>query len=53
MPLAPSVAPPVEEELSQPRPRPDGGLPHGQAITLFAPGSQMLSKPEEVTEPPS
>src|SRR5258706_13014601 len=47
IPLAESTAPPVEEELSQPRVEPEGGLPQGQSITLFAPGSHRLVKPVE------
>lgn len=46
MPLALRTAPPVAEELSQPRPAEAGGLPQGQAMTLFTPGSHRLVKPE-------
>src|SRR6266850_1488068 len=43
-PEAVSTAPPVADELSQPRPRPLGGFPHGQAATSLVPGSQRLEK---------
>src|SRR5881397_416653 len=42
MPEAVRDAPPVAEELSQPRPVPEGGFPHGQAITPLAAGSHRL-----------
>src|SRR5258706_2381144 len=40
IPVAVSIAPPVLSELLQPRPRPEGVLPHGQTITPLWPGSQ-------------
>jgi hypothetical protein len=40
-PLAASCAPPVNALLSQPLPALPGGLAHGQALTLPAPGSQI------------
>src|SRR5882672_3960315 len=43
-PEAVSTAPPVADELSQPRPGPLGGFPHGQAATPPVPGSQRLEK---------
>src|SRR5262245_535749 len=46
-PAAERLAPPVDDELSQPRPEPVGGFWQGQAITPPAPGSQRL-----VTPPP-
>src|SRR5215204_7732988 len=40
-PVAVSIAPPVFSELLQPRPGPDGALPHGHAITPDVPGWQV------------
>src|SRR5262249_50861898 len=45
-PEAESAAPPVPDELSQPRSLPLGGFEHGQAITPPAPGSQRLASGE-------
>src|SRR5690242_18507382 len=42
IPAALSAAPPVEDELSQPRCAPDGGFPQGQEATPAKPGSQKL-----------
>src|SRR5689334_4470040 len=42
-PVAVSEAPPVLSELLQPRPRPEGLLLQGQAITPFWPGSQVTT----------
>ena len=43
-PVAESTAPPVAEELSQPRPGLEGGFAQGQSMTLARPGSQALVK---------
>src|SRR5437762_9993980 len=39
-PAEESCAPPVADELSQPRSGPPGGFAHGQAATPLTPGSQ-------------
>ena len=44
MPKAEREAPPVKEELSQPRPGPDAGFEHGQAIVPDVPASQKLAE---------
>src|SRR5690348_12280934 len=41
VPVELNSAPPVAEELSQPRLPPEGGLAHGQASTPLEPGTQM------------
>src|SRR5262245_47433691 len=43
-PLGVTNAPPVAEELSQPRPVPTGGFEHGQVTTPAIPGSHGLMK---------
>jgi len=42
MPVAFNAAPPVLSELLQPRPGPDGLLPHGQRMTPEVPGSHVI-----------
>src|SRR5262245_7687348 len=43
-PAATSLAPPVPEELSHPRPLPPGGFEQGHVIQPSTPGSQRLVK---------
>src|SRR6187455_867206 len=51
-PVARSCAPPVCAPLSQPRPRPPGGLPQGQGSTPDRPGSQVTpcQQPEAIPQ---